>query len=499
MNLPAAIIHHLEGLTITQGQGVGEPFRVLSWQRRFLRGAWSTEGDAALTVGRGCGKTTLVAAIADATLRGPLRQPRAETIIAASSFSQARITFEHLLAFMAPIDRRAWRVADTRNSAAVECRATGARVRCIGSDPRRAHGLAPALVLADEVAQWEPAKLDRMLAALRTSLGKVPGAKMVSLGTRAAEEDHPFERLLRDPGLGYAQVHAARVGDPPFRRRTWKRANPSLDHMPHLEAAIRREAEAAKRDPSLLASFLALRLNAGVSDIVERVLLDAETWKRIEGDVALAGPYVLGVDLGQNAAMSAVAAYWPTSGRLECFAAFPQLPSLRERGLADGVGSRYLDMHRRGELIIAGQRVVDVPQLLREVLTRWGAPSAIVSDRWREAELRQSLEAAGTPLARLVVRGQGYRDGGEDVRLFRAACTAGRVRPVRSLLLRSAVAGARTTADAAGNHKLAKSTQGGRRLNHRDDAAAAAILAVAEGERGGQRPSVEPAACRVVG
>ena len=31
---------------------------------------------------------------------------------------------------------------------------TGARVRCIGSDPRRAHGLAPVLVLADEPAQW---------------------------------------------------------------------------------------------------------------------------------------------------------------------------------------------------------------------------------------------------------------------------------------------------------------------------------------------------------
>ncbi len=118
MSLRAAIIRHIEGLTVTQGQGVGDPFRVLPWQRRFLRGAWSTEGDAALTVGRGCGKTTLVAAIADATLRGPLRQPRAETIIAASSFSQARITFEHLLAFMAPVDRKRWRVADTRNRTA---------------------------------------------------------------------------------------------------------------------------------------------------------------------------------------------------------------------------------------------------------------------------------------------------------------------------------------------------------------------------------------------
>ena len=49
---------------------------------------------------------------------------------------------------------------------------TGARVRCIGSDPRRAHGLAPVLVLADEPAQWPDTTGERMVAALRTAAGK---------------------------------------------------------------------------------------------------------------------------------------------------------------------------------------------------------------------------------------------------------------------------------------------------------------------------------------
>ena len=43
---------------------------------------------------------------------------------------------------------------------------------------------------------------------------------------------------------------------------------------------------------------------------------------------------------------------------------------------------------------------------------------------------------------------------------------------------------ARTDGDPASNWKLAKNTQGGRRLNARDDDAAAGILAVAEEERG---------------
>ena len=45
----------IEGLTITQGAGAGEPFRLLPWQRRFLRGAFAVEGDAALSIARGNG------------------------------------------------------------------------------------------------------------------------------------------------------------------------------------------------------------------------------------------------------------------------------------------------------------------------------------------------------------------------------------------------------------------------------------------------------------
>ena len=77
----------------------------------------------------------------------------------------------------------------------------------------------------------------------------------------------------------------------------------------------------------------------------------------------------------------------------------------------------------------------------------------------------------------------GFKDGAEDVRGFRKGCADGRVVPVPSLLLRSAMAEARTVSDPAGNAKLCKGSQGGRRVRARDDAAAAAILAVAAGAR----------------
>ena len=107
----------------------------------------------------------------------------------------------------------------------------------------------------------------------------------------------------------------------------------------------------------------------------------------------------------------------------------------------------------------------------------------MATDRWREAELRQSLEASAVPWCPVVVRGQGFYDGGADVRAFRAAVLGGLVRPVESLLLRSALAEARTMTNPAGDSKLAKGSEGGRRTRARDDAAAAAILAVAAGYR----------------
>ena len=389
---------------------------MLPWQRRFVQGAFkSGVQSTALSVGRGNGKTSLLAGIAAATLDGPLAVPRGETVIVASSFEQARIAFEHVAAFMGNklADKGRWKTWDTAQQASIEDRKTGARVRCIGSDPRRAHGLAPVLVLADEPAQWPPTTGDAMLAALRTAAGKQPHSRFVALGTRPADTEHWFSKMLAG-GADYAQSHAARPGDPPFQRRTWAKANPSLAAMPDLVDAIRNEAKQAKRDPALLARFAALRLNLGTSDTAVAVLLDAGLWQEIEGESTRAGPSVWGVDLGTSAAQSAIAGFWPETGRLECISAFPCEPCLAERGLRDGVGGLYAECARRGELLTLGGRAVDVAMLLRAALKRLGRPSRVVAHRWREAELRDALQAAGVPSAAFEARGMGYMSTAEQ-------------------------------------------------------------------------------------
>ena len=145
----------------------------------------------------------------------------------------------------------------------------------------------------------------------------------------------------------------------------------------------------------------------------------------------------------------------------------------------------YTKLHRLGELLIMGERVSNVRELLTEARHRWGHPAALVCDRWRMAELLQTLEALNFPAAELITRGQGFKDGGADVRAFRSACLQDRVRPPMSALMRHCFRHAVTVQDAAGTAKLAKAGEGGRVSRARDDVAAACILAVAVGFRSG--------------
>ena len=489
MRLPTEIEIYLESLKIGQGRLAGSSMTVLPWQSEFIQGAFGQDDDAALSVGRGNGKTVLCAGIMSAAIDvdGPLAAPQADAVMCASSFDQGTICFRFLLHFLKASFKRypgRFRVQDSTNRASIQDRLTGARAAVLSSDPRRMHGLAPKLLLLDEVAQWPETTLDAAIAALRTSRGKIEGSRALWIGTRPGSESHPFARKLKGVGVGFALTFAADPDSDPFEESSWRAANPSYDFFPDLAKTIKSEAEDAKKDPAELASFRALRLNQGVSDTVESVLVDSETWRGIEvEEIEKRGRYVLGLDLGSGAALSAASGYWPLPGSLDAFAVLPYTPNMIEKGRADGVGNLYQRMLDRHELRLAGSRVADVGGLLAEVLRRWGKPSCIVADRYRQAELLQELEAANFPHADIVFRGQGFKDGAEDVRRFRKAILDGRVTAKISLLQRSAMAEARTISDPAGNSKLAKGTEGGRRARGRDDAAASSILAIAEGVR----------------
>ena len=97
--LGRALAAWLGKLTLSGGDLDGQPFTVWPWERRFLLGTFGQPGNAALSLGRGNGKSAFCAALAAAVVcpGAPLHGTRREVVCVASSFQQARVIFEDVL------------------------------------------------------------------------------------------------------------------------------------------------------------------------------------------------------------------------------------------------------------------------------------------------------------------------------------------------------------------------------------------------------------------
>ena len=489
--LAKAIVADLEALKITEGRFTGQHLKVMPWQRSFAAGV-ATFSTVALSMARGNAKTTTVAGLACSALTpgGALHRFRGEVVIVASSLNQARIPFRHVIFFMAPImarenrrSPRPWRVVDNSHQAFIEHRPTGTVLKAIGSDAKRAHGLAPSLVICDEPAKWEGGGRD-MYIALDTALGKQVDAKLLALGTRPNTADHWFQKLLNDQsGVIWVQNHCAERHDEDFDIEVIRRANPSYDYMPDLVEAIGLHADRARDGGSELSSWRALRLNKGTPEVEDaEVLVALENWDAITSHDASprAGPVAIGVDLGGGTSMSAIAFYWPETGRPEAYGAFPAMPSLAERGKQDYVGERYAVMQERGELFVYPGKATNNVRFLEDMFAgvEGYAKLGIAADRYKQKDLEQALVGVGSD-TEVEWRGVGRGpEGGEDVRAFQREVLDAHMSVEPHVALESAIAESVIHRDTNGNAALNKARNKGR-----IDVVQASLLAVGMGRR----------------
>ncbi|MEM6438552.1 MAG: terminase TerL endonuclease subunit [Pseudomonadota bacterium] len=481
-------------LRIPEGPAAGSRLKLAPFQARFVRGALRDDTAAAvLSVGRGNGKSALSAGLALGALLGVWdAQPRREVLIGARTRDQARIAWDFAEAFSRSLPEDMQARLTYRRSPRLEIEFEDARgphyLRAIAADSKNVLGSAPTLALLDERGHWPADKGDDLEAALLSGLGKRGGRALI-ISTSAPDDAHPFSQWLDHPPPGtYVQEHRPAPMLPADDRESLLEANPGaaegIGAPP--DRLVGQAQRAIARGGNALNTFRLYNRNERVSGEARGQLLTPDEWLSAETAELTPrdGAVVVGIDLGGSASMSAAALYWPDTGRLEAFGAFSCSPALADRGAADGVSGRYVEMERRGELLTLGDRVVPAAAFLAEIWRRLdgAAVSALVADRYRQSEFEEALAASGFS-APVVWRGQSFKDGAEDVERFRAAVFDGRVSATPSMLMRSALADAVTVADVSGNAKLAKGRSTGR-----IDAAAAAILAVAEGARQRARP-----------
>ena len=292
--------------------------------------------------------------------------------------------------------------------------------------------------------------------------------------------DAPFTReiceRLHDPAVAvhlYQPDPDCEIDDV----RAWHAANPGLAAGIKSLAYMQDEARRGALEPADQASFRAHDLNLP-QDPGRTMICSLTDWKACLTDdpPARDGEVILGFDLGGSASMTALAAVWPRSGRLEVFGAFPETPDLRARGAADGVGGLYLDMQTRGEVALYAGRVTPVAEFLRDCAAKLAGERVLAagSDRYRRAESTTALESARLNWP-MTWRGQGasaVADGSHDVRAFQKRVLSRRFACASSLLMASAISESAIDFDAIGNPRLDKG-----RARGRIDALSATVIA----------------------
>lgn len=486
-------ISFLELLHIPEGRIAGKPLRLAGFQRSFVRGSLADGVMVGiLSIGRGNAKTALSAGLSLAELVGALEvapQPKREIIFAARNRDQARTAFSFLVGYIQGLPEEDQALFTIRRGSKLEVEFEGnggGLARVIAADGKSILGGAPTLALMDERAAWERDKGDNLENAILSGLGKRDGRALI-ISTSAPDDANTFSRWMDEPPPGtYVQEHRPAFGLPADDLASLLDANPGATEGIGATAdwLVAQARRAMARGGSALSSFRNLNRNERVSSDSRSVLVTVDEW--LSAEVApdqlpeRSGPCVLGVDLGGSRSMSAAAFYWPETGRLEALGTFPAVPSLADRGAADGVSGRYVEMQDRGELSVMGENTVPPGAWLAEIVRQLdGAELAcVVGDRFRHAEFTEAMQAAGMARVPFIWRGFGWKDGSEDIERFRRSLFDGELSLVPSLLLRCAFSDAITLVDPAGNHKLAKARSLGR-----IDAAAAVVLAVAQGAR----------------
>ena len=335
------------------------------------------------------------------------------------------------------------------------------------------------LVVCDELGLFPAIGGRELVTSLLGSLSARDG-RMIAISVLG---DFEVARELvarrNDPAV-VVQLHQAPADARLDDESAWRAANPALGSIKSLDY-MRDMARRALASPSEQRAFAVYELNLpGRPDVEKIVALDRFRTCSNISKPARAGPCFVGFDLGGAASMTAAAAYWPESGRLDCWGGFGDHPDLNARGEADGVGARYHRMFERGELLTFPGRVTPVAEFLQRIAGELAGElvGKAASDRYRQAEAVDALSNASVnwPIEWRAV-GSGAH-GSADVRAFQKSVEGGTLRPGDCLILESAIAESVIRYDGNGNPSLDKARGRGR-----IDCLAAAVLAVGIGSR----------------
>ena len=453
----------------------GGAFEVPEYLESFFRSALADDcHEAALIIARKNAKSAGVAVLLLAFMTGPLRQAGWRAGVCSISREKAgelRGQCEAIATASGLKGLRFWR----RGCPAITSD-YGGSVDILSADRNAGAASSYDAAIVDELGLLAEKNRD-LVSSMRSSVSAKAG-KFLALSVHGAGPFVP-EIIKRrgEPSLAlhlYQSDEDCHLDD----EKAWHDSNPGLAVGIKSIEYMRAEARRVLATPADQASFRAFDLNQPQDPGSEMIfaLSDWTACVMAADDLPPRdGECTVGFDCGGSSSMSALCCTWPSTGRVEAWGAFPDTPSLADRGTADGVGSLYLRMQSRGELKTYAGRITPVGEFLKDCAARLAGERVLVAgaDRFRKEEARQAIETAGLGWE-MAWRGMGAAakaDGSHDVRAAQRAVLSRKLRTAQSLLLESAIKESVIRRDGAGNPALDKA-----RKNARIDALSAFVI-----------------------
>ena len=493
------MIEFIQTLRVPEGMLTGSPFVLRPFQQNIIRAVYNPvrpDGTrivrkATYSVAKKNGKTPFVAALGIGHLLGPEAKRNEQIYSAAFDRDQAAITYRYMQQ-MILMDEELESYCTIREAKKeIYCPKNGSIFRALSSEAKGKHGLGPAVLIMDELAQFGA---DRTFYdTLQQGRGAHLEPLLWIISTQAATDLAVLSQEI-DYGL---KAESGEIEDPTVRcflfttppeldihdPENWKTSNPALGDFLNIRD-MEEQSRTAKAMPSAEAGFRNLRLNQRIDSSAH--FISPSTWKA-NGDEPDMGTFEDSecrgaLDLsGKNDLTALVLVAESASGIWDvlCYFWAPG-DGLREKEDRDRAPYCYWRDH--GFLEAKPGKTIDYRWVAKKI-GELQANFRIVSlkfDRWRIEDFRRALVDEGIEAwvegvdwkpgdkdsmpdgLRLVPHGQGYKDMNPAVEIVEDLLTETRIRHGNHPVLTWCASNTRIQADPAGNRKFDKLKSTGR-------------------------------------
>lgn len=475
---------------IPKGPAVGQPVKLLEFQREILHGIFDTPTRRVIvSFGRQNAKTTLAAYLLLLHLCGPRHQRNGLLVSSALTREQAAILFDCAAKMVRLSDELSATVEIVEYGKTLKCPELGTVYRALSADAPTQLGLSPYFVVHDELGAVV-GPYSRLYDTLESGSGVVAPLSVI-ISTQARSDGDLLSRLIDDAQTGSDHrtklyFWTAPEESDPFSDEAIRAANPAFDCFMDQQE-VRAQAATAKRMPTVEASYRNLILNQRI-DATAQFVSQAVWEENGAFPSELDGADVYGgLDLASVNDLTALVLV-ADDGSVHPFCWMPE-EGLAEKARQDKV--EYDVYAREGLLLTTPGRAVNydyVAGFMRDVFNRCNV-RAIAFDRAFMRFLRPCLVRAGfseDEMARFVEHGQGFLGMSPAIRELEVRLLEKRLKHGNHPVLTLCATNAAIVSDDAGSRKFTK-----RKSTGRIDALVALAMACGAGPLAPEQPVEE--------